>query len=204
MRRYRKTLEAIASGIDVVTAGFPCQDESVAGLKQRLQFDESTETAITRTGLFGAVIRTLRLVRPLYVILENVAGLLNGSMGVVVGKLAESGYDCEWDCIPSGLDFGHERERVFFLAHANGIRLQGGVVGMQEDQEQRNIYAAILPTFSFRKADPKNDLPPPYIVGTNDGLPNRAHRIKALGNSIVPDIAKRIGQAIMQYEKSLC
>lgn len=199
-QRHRDVLEAVKGGVDVITAGFPCQDESVAGKRKGIQFDETTEIATSRSGLFGAVIRTIRLVRPRYAILENVAGLLLGGMGYVLGQLAESGYDCEWDCIPSGLNNGHLRERVFFVAHADGIGLQRGKQWLQEDQEQRNIHATILPTFSFRPIKPKDDISTPLVAGKDDGIPNRSHRIKALGNSIIPQIAETIGQAIMNYE----
>ena len=40
----------------------------------------------------------------------------------------------------------------------------------------------------------------PAVGRVADGIPARVHRLKALGNAIVPQIAQVIGQAIMEYE----
>jgi len=42
----------------------------------------------------------------------------------------------------------------------------------------------------------------PNVGRVVDGLPRRSHRIKALGNAIVPQIAKAIGKTIMRYENA--
>ena len=65
---------------DVLTAGFPCQDISNAS---------STRAALggTRSGLFWEVVRAVRLVRSKFVIMENVAALLNRGMGDVLGAM---------------------------------------------------------------------------------------------------------------------
>jgi DNA (cytosine-5)-methyltransferase 1 len=69
------------------------------------------------------MVRAVRLVRPLYAIVENVAALLGRGMGTVLGDLAESGYDTEWDCIPAcAVGAEHERDRVFVVAYPNGPR----------------------------------------------------------------------------------
>ena len=64
--------------VDVVTAGFPCQDISLAG--------KGAGIAGERSRLFWHVVRTICMVgRPL-VMLENVAALLNRGMGTVLGR----------------------------------------------------------------------------------------------------------------------
>jgi DNA (cytosine-5)-methyltransferase 1 len=91
---------------DVITAGFPCQDLSYAGRGAGLSGE--------RSGLYRHVIRAIRLVRPAYTLMENVAALLNRGMGRVLGDVAEAGLDAEWDCI-SGRDVGapHGRDRLW-------------------------------------------------------------------------------------------
>ena len=42
----------------------------------------------------------------------------------------------------------------------------------------------------------------PDVGRVADGVPARVHRLKALGNSIVPKIAEIIGNAIMEYENA--
>ena len=45
--------------------------------------------------------------------------------------------------------------------------------------------------------------PEPNVGRVVNGLPNRTHRIKALGNSVVPQIPEIIGRMIMAYQKSI-
>lgn len=96
---------------DIIVGGFPCQDVSVAGKRAGL--------AGARSGLYRELVRALRVVRPEHAMLENVAALLNDGMGTVLGDLAESGFDAEWDCVPAeSLGAPHERDRVYIVAHA--------------------------------------------------------------------------------------
>jgi hypothetical protein len=78
---------------DVICGGFPCQDISVAGAGAGL--------AGERSGLWRELLRAIRVVRPHYAIVENVAALLGRGMGTVLGDLAEIGHDAEWHCIPA-------------------------------------------------------------------------------------------------------
>jgi DNA (cytosine-5)-methyltransferase 1 len=96
---------------DVVTAGFPCQDISFAG--------EGAGLAGSRSGLYREVIRAVRVVRPEFAVLENVAALLGRGLGAVLGDLAEVGYDAEWHCIPaSAIGAPHRRDRIWIVADA--------------------------------------------------------------------------------------
>ena len=96
---------------DVITAGFPCQDISLAGKGAGITGE--------RSGLWREVVRAVRMVRPRYVILENVAALLGRGLGDVQADLAEIGYDCEWDCIPaSAVGAPHRRDRWWGVAYA--------------------------------------------------------------------------------------
>jgi DNA (cytosine-5)-methyltransferase 1 len=91
--------------------GFPCQPVSVAGRKQA-QDDERW--------LWPAWVGLIRQFRPPYLLLENVRNLLavndGSAFGDVLGDLAASGYDAEWDCLPaSALGAPHERDRVWIV-----------------------------------------------------------------------------------------
>jgi len=91
----------------------PCQDVSNAGKRAGV--------AGERSGLYRELVRAIRVVRPQYAILENVAALLGNGMGDVLGDLAESGDCVEWDCVPaSALGAPHQRDRVWIVAHAAG------------------------------------------------------------------------------------
>jgi len=103
---------------DVIVGGFPCQDLSNAGRRAGLSG--------ARSGLYRELVRAIRVVRPRYAVLENVAALLGRGMGLVLGDLAESGYDTEWDCIPaSAVGAPHQRDRVWIVAHPGGEQHQG-------------------------------------------------------------------------------
>ena len=133
-----RTFTANLGEFDVFCSGFPCQDISVAGLQKGI-------TKETRSGLFFEVIRIIRMVRPKFVVLENVAAILNNGLDIVLGELSEAGYDAEW-AIVSCEDMGgcHRRQRWWCVAYPNSKGFQGRVVEiMQELQETRD----------FRKTD---------------------------------------------------
>ncbi|MEU8199393.1 DNA cytosine methyltransferase [Microbispora amethystogenes] len=98
--------------VDVLTAGFPCQDLSYAGRGAGIKEG-------TRSGLWYAVARAVGALRPRIVVLENVRAIVNRRPGldVVLASLAELGFDAEWLCVPAS-DVGapHERFRWFLLA----------------------------------------------------------------------------------------
>lgn len=113
-----RTREFTEGEADVITGGFPCQDLSLAGL--------GTGLSGARSGLYRHAIRAVRLVRPLYAILENVAALLGRGLGTVLGDLAEIGYDAEWHCIPaSTVGAPHQRDRVWIIANPGSEQHEG-------------------------------------------------------------------------------
>lgn len=98
--------------VDVVTAGFPCQDLSVAGKRAGL--------AGSRSGLFWEVVRILGELRPPWFVLENVPGLFSSNEGrdfaIVLNALDELGYGLAWRVLNSQF-FGvaQRRRRVFIV-----------------------------------------------------------------------------------------
>ena len=106
----------IADGVqlpDIITGGFPCQDLSVAGQRRGI-------TKESRSGLFYELIRVIRLVRPKFVVMENVAAILNNGLDIVLGELSEAGYDAEWSIISaSSLGAAHRRSRWWCVAYTN-------------------------------------------------------------------------------------
>jgi DNA (cytosine-5)-methyltransferase 1 len=111
------TLRRDGIAIDVICGGFPCQDISFAGRRAGLEG--------ARSGLWGEYARLIGELRPRFVIVENVPGLLSLGMGTVCGDLAALGYDAVWDCIPaSAVGAPHRRDRVWIVAHARCGRVQ--------------------------------------------------------------------------------
>lgn len=105
--------------VDVICGGFPCQAFSIAGARRG--FED------TRGTLFFEIARFAAILKPKYLFLENVKGLLNHDKGdtfeVILSALDELGYDVEWQVLNSK-DFGvpQNRERVFIIGHFRGQR----------------------------------------------------------------------------------
>ena len=104
-------------GIDIIAGGFPCQAFSIAGARKGFKD--------TRGTLFFDIARMARIIRPKYLFLENVKGLLNHDNGdtfeIILRTLDELGYDAEWQVLNSK-HFGvpQNRERVFIIGHLRG------------------------------------------------------------------------------------
>lgn len=102
--------------IDLITGGFPCQPYSAAG-KRRGKDDERH--------LWPEMLRTIREVRPRYVVGENVLGLVNWSGGLVFEEvqadLEAQGYEVLPFVLPAAaVGAPHRRDRVWFVAHSRG------------------------------------------------------------------------------------
>lgn len=95
--------------VDVVSGGFPCQDISAAGKGAGIDG--------ARSGLWKEMFRIICEIRPKYAFMENSPMLTSRGLGVVLGDLAEAGYDAEW-MVLGAADVGapHRRDRMWILA----------------------------------------------------------------------------------------
>ena len=108
-----RTFTAIPGQYDVICGGFPCQSISVAGNRAGI-------TEESRSGIFYELMRVIRMVRPRFVVLENVAAILNNGLDIVLGELSQAGYDAEWSIISaSSLGAAHRRSRWWCVAYTN-------------------------------------------------------------------------------------
>jgi DNA (cytosine-5)-methyltransferase 1 len=106
--------------VDVIIGGFPCQDISYAGKGAGIDYDLSEQEG-TRSGLWWEYWRTIRELRPRYVVAENVSALTNRGLDIVLGSLAQIGYDAEWQIVSAaGVGAAHIRERIFIVAYPSG------------------------------------------------------------------------------------
>lgn len=102
--------------VDIITGGFPCQDLSVAGKRAGLSGE--------RSGLFYELVRITDELRPMFLVWENVPGLISSDDGRdfarVLRALDDIGYSGAW----TGLDaqwFGvAQRRRRIFGVFARG------------------------------------------------------------------------------------
>lgn len=175
--------------VDLVTAGFPCQDVSLAG--------KGAGLAGERSGLFWHILRAVRMVGRPKLLLENVAALLDRGMGSVLGALAQVGYDAEWHCIPASyVGAWHQRDRVWIFADANEKRCKGSAA--QPILRQSDLSLELVR--GFAQWPGRSNLPASRFCSANDGVPNRVDRIAAAGNAVVPQIPELIGRAILAAE----
>jgi DNA (cytosine-5)-methyltransferase 1 len=119
--------------VDILCGGFPCVDVSAAGRRAGMHG--------TTSGLWSRMADAIDALRPRYVVIENVKGLLNANanrpvesdedgvgggsdglvlraMGAVLGDVSDiGGYEARWVTISAAAAGApHLRERVFILA----------------------------------------------------------------------------------------
>jgi DNA (cytosine-5)-methyltransferase 1 len=126
--------------IDVLSGGFPCQPYSVAG-KRKGKDDERH--------LWPEMCRTIREIKPRWVVGENVYGLVSWNDGMVFNEvctdLENEGYEVQSYIIPAcSQDAPHKRDRIFIVAHSNCCRnnftegKEGSVWQQTSKDEERN------------------------------------------------------------------
>ena len=104
--------------VDIISAGFPCQDISYNGRGAGIEKGE-------RSGIWKNIVEGICVLRPKLVIVENVAGIRRRGLDRVLGDLAEMGYYAVWGSVrASDVGAPHRRERVFIL----GYRQEAGQI----------------------------------------------------------------------------
>lgn len=185
--------------VDILTGGFPCQPYSSAG--KRLGNEDERH-------LWPEMLRTIQEVQPRWVVGENVLGLTNWNGGLVFNEvqvdLEAKGYEVQAFILPAcAKNAPHRRDRVWFVAYSNKIRLstkmENGELGRKFRFAKRNKCNK-WDTFSTQSA----------ICGEDDGLPTELDSISipkwkneslmAYGNAIVPQVAFEIFKAINEFE----
>jgi site-specific DNA-cytosine methylase len=101
-----------AGHIDVISAGFPCQDISSAGAGAGIDGE--------RSGLWREVVRIAGEVRPRFLWLENSPLLVGRGLARVLGDIAGLGMHARWGTLGAD-DVGapHIRKRMWVVAYAD-------------------------------------------------------------------------------------
>ena len=179
---------------DVITAGFPCQPFSYAGRRKGTMDDRY---------LWDETIRIIKEVRPRWFVGENTDGLIAIQKGMVLKQvqtdLEKAGFEVQCFVIPaSAVNAWHNRKRVWIIANSehNGLHCEKRNETI-ESSDQSKEWIFIRDNWKKNKSE---------FLRINDGLSSRVdryrkERIKALGNSIVPLIARQLGLTIMRVEQ---
>jgi DNA (cytosine-5)-methyltransferase 1 len=98
--------------IDILTAGYPCQPFSHAGYRKGTDDERH---------IFPYILEAISVLRPRWIVLENVRGHLSLGLKDVLQGLAEHGYDARWQVIrASDVGAPHQRARLFIIANSDG------------------------------------------------------------------------------------
>ena len=174
----------------LVCGGFPCQGFSVAG-RQRGTNDDRY--------LWGEMFDIIKQTKPRWVIAENVRGIVTTQDGlafnIVHSDLESEGYEVQAFNIPAiSKGAWHRRERIWFIANSNELGTQ---VSAQRQLTSIELLGSESKENWWQTQSKLCGVPNGISYGLDK---DRAKRIKALGNAIVPQIVETIGKAIIEAE----
>ena len=173
-----------ANGVDMIVGGFPCQDYSVARSKKNELGIEGKKGV-----LFWEIIRATEVIRPKYLILENVDRLLKApsnqrgrDFAIMLAAFNQLGYSVEWRVI-NAADYGRaqRRRRVFFFVFRNDTKW---------GKRLHTKYEATLPTDA--DLDTRLACYTPYIFKMGFLLVNSLLKVKQLRNVLMQISLMRI------------
>ncbi len=198
--------------VDIICGGYPCQPFSLAGKRAGADDDRH---------LWPEVHRLLQELRPRRFLGENVVGHVTMGLDQVLSDLESIGYSCQTLVVPAcAKDAPHRRDRTWIVADSGGEGLEGGQqcsapqerkraprpvsksgcdggVGNVGNSERsgcsRDARWGAGPQLEDRRWWPTE----PPVGRVANGVPRRVDRIKALGNSIVPQVAYEIFTAML-------
>lgn len=156
------------SDFDLLSFGWPCQDNSIAGKR-------SGQREGTRSGLLFEAIRILRDKQPRYFIAENVPGLFSVNNGrdfyATIREFTKVGYDVQWQLLNSRWFLPQNRERIYFVGHLRGTG-RPRVFPIHEEHpipgELRNEERAISPCLRAKLGGA--DIEEVYIIEPDRGI----------------------------------
>ena len=176
--------------VDIICGGFPCQAFSIAG--NRRGFEDIRGT------LFFEIARFASILRPQYLFLENVKGLLNHENGItfetIISTLDELGYNVEWQILNSK-DFGvpQNRERVFVIGHLRRECIRRVFPLSKSGQQATSIKEQYSNTITTRYGNSQGA--GAYIVESKSQKVRSIGNIHPSGNGMNGEVYKSTGLA---------
>ena len=190
--------------IDLLCAGYPCQPFSTAGKREGEQDDRA---------IFEYIANGISVLRPRWVLLENVAGHLTLGGTSVIATLTKLGYDSRWGIIRANDSSSpHKRARLFIWANSSDTKIGNGRYTQPEIMETTVKQASEFgeSTCSFERwgnivgrerpeyATEDNRVNPKFVewlMGLPEGyvtdiITDYSSQLRILGNGVVPQQAK--------------
>jgi DNA (cytosine-5)-methyltransferase 1 len=190
LHRDVRTLESLPRDVDLLTAGFPCQDLSQAGMTRGIAGDKS--------GLIGEVLTLLNKRRIPWVLIENVPFMLQlgggRALDVIVSELERLGYHWAYRVVDSrAFGLPQRRQRVFLLATTVGdprnVLLVDDVGEQQDPRPSRRRSYGFYWTEGLRGLGTAIDAVPTLKGGSTVGIPSPPAIVLPRSNRVVtPDI----------------
>jgi DNA (cytosine-5)-methyltransferase 1 len=182
-------IDKLPTGIDLLTAGFPCQDLSQAGSTRGISGE--------RSGLVRQVLRLLARTQVPTVLLENVPFMLQLGRGkaleVIIGGLEHLGYRWAYRVVDTRFTgIPQRRERVFLLASLDrdprDVLLSDEAGGVVEDRGQPGTAYGFYWTEGIRGLGWAVDAIPTLKGGSTIGIPSPPAVLLPSGLVITPDL----------------
>lgn len=182
-------MEGVVAWPKMMIAGWPCQSLSSANTKE----NEGIRSG--KSQLIETIQEKVELLNSEVLIYENSDNLRQGGLVEMVKDLSDKGYSVEWAVI-SASSFGYPfiRNRMFVIAYNEDSPLYHSQTKVLDVVTQQ--YANKLPGTTFPFLNDHSDELVSEIVTLETKGNYRRHRVAALGNSIVVDIAQAILQVI--------
>lgn len=195
-----RELPSLPRDVDVVTAGFPCQDLSQAGATAGI--------GGAKSGLVGEVFRLLRRRRVPWLVLENVPFMLHLAKGramrVVVDELSALGYRWAYRVVDSrAFGLPQRRRRVFVVASREGnpadVLLADDAEPMRDGKWRPGLAAGFYWTEGNRGVGWAVDAIPTLKGGSGFGIPSAPAVLRADGSVVMPGIED--AEALQGFER---
>jgi DNA (cytosine-5)-methyltransferase 1 len=193
--------------VDVISGGFPCQDISIAGKGAGITGE--------RSGLWREFARIICEVRPRYVLVENSPALTARGLNIVLGDLAQMGFDARWGVL-GAVHAGapHKRARIWIVGHLADNQSVGRGEGWTRGfdsggaGESKQPFQAVANANGLRQLQPQGVQSDergwtggggeqrgvqwwsaePDMGRVAHGVANRVDRLRGLGNGQVPAV----------------
>lgn len=198
---------ATAPHVDILAGGFPCQDVSLAGARRGMKDG-------TRSGLWSEYVKAIDTLRPDWVVIENVRGLISAradsevepcpwcvgdgddeyhlrALDAVLADLSRLGFDAEWTGLRAA-DVGapHGRFRFFILAWPAERTVADAAGGGRDRWARVAIRGALERAAAAGSSGESGDLTLlPTPVAQPSGNSPSEHLRKKPGREVVTDLA---------------